>query len=78
MVFDWRWKRFQDRVIFTNLCKILWRKAKVKRSWRDDLRRTALLVGESANANDLLWCGWRWGTRGMRPGRPRYSFVSYL
>ena len=54
MVLDGRWKRFQDRVLFTNLRKILWRKTKVESSWRDDLRRAALLVGESADANDLL------------------------
>jgi hypothetical protein len=56
IVLDWRWKRFQDQVLFTNLCKILQRQTKVEDSWRDDLRRAALLVGESVSvgANDLL------------------------
>jgi hypothetical protein len=54
MVLDWRWKRFQDQVLFTNLHKILQRQTQVENSWCDDLRRTALLIGESVGANDLL------------------------
>jgi hypothetical protein len=54
MVLDGTWKRFQHQVLFTNLLKILQRQTKVEDSWRDDLRRAALLVGESVGANDLL------------------------
>lgn len=54
MVMDGTWKRFQDQVLFTNLCKILQRRTKVEDHWRDDLRRAALLVGESVGTNDLL------------------------
>jgi hypothetical protein len=54
MVLDWHWKRFQDDVLFTNLCRILRGKTKVKENWRNDLRRAALLIGESVDANDLL------------------------
>jgi hypothetical protein len=54
LVLDRRWKQFQDQVLFTNLCKILQRQTKVNEGWRYDLRRAALLVGESVGANDLL------------------------
>jgi len=61
VVLDGRWKAFQDGVFFTKLLRILQGKTKVEDSWRCELRRAAVLIGESVGANDLLKSFvWNW------------------
>jgi hypothetical protein len=59
VVMDWGWKRYQDLMFFTSLLKILRKDTKVDAGWRDELRRAAVLTGESVSANDpfksFLW-----------------------
>jgi hypothetical protein len=56
---DGTWKRFQSRILFFNLLKILRRKIPVADAWRKDLRKAAILIGQSRNSNDVptafLW-----------------------
>lgn len=51
---DGRWKSYQDGVFFTKLLKILQGETQVTDSWRGELRRATVLIGESIGANDLL------------------------
>jgi hypothetical protein len=61
VVLDEGWKDFQDNVFFTRLLSILRGKTKVAESWRCELRRAAVLIGESVGANDLLKSFvWNW------------------
>jgi hypothetical protein len=61
VVLDGSWKAFQDNVFFTKLLSILRGKTKVEDSWRYELRRAAVLIGESVGANDLLKSFvWNW------------------
>jgi hypothetical protein len=53
-VMDGRWKSTQDKVFFTDLLRILRGQTRVEKGWRDELRRVAVLVGESIGANDPL------------------------
>jgi hypothetical protein len=53
-VLDGRWKNFQGRMFFTKLLKILRGETKVEGSWRRELRRASVMLGESVGANDLL------------------------
>ena len=61
VVLDGRWKEFQDDVFFMKLLSILQGKTKVEDSWCYELRRAAVLIGESVGANDLLKSFvWNW------------------
>lgn len=51
---DGRWKQYQDGVFFTKLLKILRGETEVMDSWRGELRRASVLIGESVGANDPL------------------------
>ena len=51
---DGRWEHYQNHVFFTNLLQILRQETNVEASWRNDLRRASLMVGESIGASDLL------------------------
>ncbi len=53
-VLDGRWKNYQDKMFFTNLLKILQGQTNVEDSWRRELRRASVLIGESVGANDLF------------------------
>ena len=59
LVLDARWQRFQQQAFFANLMRILSGATSVDSSWRKDLLRVALLVGQSNNSNDIpaafLW-----------------------
>jgi hypothetical protein len=61
VVLDGGWKEFQDGVFFTQLLGILRGKTKVEESWRCELRRAAVLIGESVGTKDLLKSFvWNW------------------
>ena len=51
---DGRWKRYQDNVFFTKLLRILRGDTEVTASWREELRRASIMIGESVGSNDLL------------------------
>jgi hypothetical protein len=59
MRLDERWKNHQDHVFFTSLLKILRQETKVQASWRKELRRASVMLGESVGSNDpfksFLW-----------------------
>jgi hypothetical protein len=58
---DGRWKTWQDKFFFTNLLGILRRETQVQASWRKDLRRASLMVGECIGTEDLLKSFiWNW------------------
>lgn len=54
VVLDGRIKGHLDRAFFTNLLKIMHGDIPVEESWRKELCRVALLVGESVASDDLL------------------------
>ena len=54
VVMDASWKRFQNKLFFANLLKILRRETQVDAGWRDELRRASVMIGEGVGANDLL------------------------
>lgn len=58
-VMDGGWKRTQDMLFFTDLLRILRGRTKVEKGWRDELRRVAVLAGESVGSRDpfksFLW-----------------------
>lgn len=61
VVLDGRWKNYQDKVFFTRLLKILRGEGGVERGWREDLRRVAVMIGESIGAADVLKSFlWNW------------------
>lgn len=53
------WRRFQNEVFFSDLLDILAGEADISSSWREDLRRAAILAGQSQATLDLpqafLW-----------------------
>jgi len=59
LVLDGTWVRFQRSVFFADLLKILNGTIEVARSWKQRLRRAALLAGQSQCADDIaqafLW-----------------------
>jgi hypothetical protein len=59
MRIDKLWKDHQDRTFFTKLLKILRGETKVSGSWRKELRRASVLLGESVGSDDpfksFLW-----------------------
>jgi hypothetical protein len=59
MHLDGDWKDHQDRTFFTKLLKILRGETKVSGSWRKELRRASVLLGESVGSDDpfksFLW-----------------------
>lgn len=54
VILDRRWKSYQGEMFFMNLLKILRGKTEVEGSWRKELRRASVMLGESVGANDLL------------------------
>ena len=48
------WKNFQNKVFFTNLLKIIRLETLVDKSWRNQLYRAAVMLGESVGSPDLL------------------------
>lgn len=56
---DAQWHRFQQQLFFYDLLKLLRGETKIAKSWRQDLRRAAVLVGLSQTSNSLpdafLW-----------------------
>jgi hypothetical protein len=59
MGLDEVWKNHQDHGFFTRLLKILRSEKRVAVSWREELRRASVMVGESVGSNDpfksFLW-----------------------
>ncbi len=59
LIFDKRWKEFQKKIFFFPLLKILNKETQVKDSWREELERASILVGQSQCSNDIaqsfLW-----------------------
>jgi hypothetical protein len=59
MHLDGDWKVHQDYTFFTKLLKILRGETKVRGSWRKELRRASVLLGESVGSDDpfksFLW-----------------------
>lgn len=61
VVFDGNWERYCNQVFFTRLLQILRKEVKVEEGWREELRRAAIMVGESVSANDRLKSfTWNW------------------
>lgn len=61
VVLGGRWKNYQDKVFFTNLLKILRGDTEVAEGWRKELRRAAMMIGESIGAHDLFKSFlWNW------------------
>lgn len=56
---DQRWKKYQKKVFYTKYLSILNEEIKVSKSWRKELERAAILLGQSQCSNDLtqsfLW-----------------------
>jgi hypothetical protein len=54
-----KWKAWQRKFFFCNLLRIIQKRVDVAKTWRETLRRAAILVGKSLNTNDLpaafLW-----------------------
>lgn len=59
LVLDWRWNNYHKKMFFYKLLDILNRKTMVEPPWRDDLKRAAILIGQSQCSSDLaqafLW-----------------------
>jgi hypothetical protein len=59
LVIDKTWKQYHKKFFFLKLLAILDKKVKVQSRWRENLRRVAILIGESLSARDtasaFLW-----------------------
>lgn len=55
LVMDKRWYNYQKEQFFFNLLKILRKEIKVSNTWRQELSRAALLVGQSLCSTDLAY-----------------------
>lgn len=49
-----RWNSFCKEGFFSNLLKIINKKIEVNTSWRKDIERAAILVGQSQNSNEII------------------------
>ena len=56
---DGVWRTFQDKMFFSKVLGIINGQVKVSRKWQEDLKRAAVLVGQSQVSNDVaqafLW-----------------------
>ena len=53
---DDRWLKFQKKVFFNNLLKIISGKTRVAPHWRRDIKNAAILAGQSQGGHDIPQC----------------------
>ena len=59
LTLDQQWRRYQRKIFFLQLLKILNKDISISSSWRNDLYRAAILIGQSQYSSDIaqsfLW-----------------------
>jgi hypothetical protein len=59
LILNGTWTRFQKKIYFNGLLRILRKTTPVAREWRNDLKKATILIGQSINSNDVptafLW-----------------------
>lgn len=54
LVLDGAWQRFQKDAFFFGLLRVVRGEVKSQRAWRDILRRSAILIGQSQSSSDVV------------------------